>query len=437
MSDAESMLQAVEARNRARQLAFDGFDAPRFGSGRFQVAMVALGQKLDEFSVKDVHGRLLITPRQSKHRWTPDEFHLRSLLLTAGGEVLSSGFPKFVNWGEMPDQDAKARQLMAEGRLEVSPKFDGSLIIMDWWEGDVQMRTRGSHALHTFELPVMRLISAKYPEFWSAVRFPAHRDFFEQHSVLFEYTAPDNQIVLKYPEASLTLLGYVDKGTLRARWDAFTLTRLSKVLGVPWAAPVKLPGTTLEEWAAFTATLKGEEGFVLRSTDGEPFLLKIKADEYRLLHSVKFGFNERKVAKLAFLLNIGPEQDLLTVLAKFGIDAECVDILRPWFDAYFSRLRIAEEQYEDFYRAVEAARRIAADSRKEFVTQIKGVIADHAYPPAFFHIAMKLFDFRWDEASLALHAFVLDESTGALKAWVTKRDEELRSLFKSEMDDDG
>lgn len=416
------------------QLQFDGFNDPLFGFGRYAVDLLAVNQQ--DFSTKAVAGEVLITPRQSKHRWTTDEFYLRSLVCAMSGEVLSSGFPKFVNWGEMPCQDALARRLLAEGRLEIAPKFDGSLIVLDYRDGKVRLRTRGSHGLNDFAPGVEWLLSVKYPGLAEAVRFPAHRDFFEQHSVLFEYTAPDNQIVLRYEEPALTLLGYVHKGTLKAKWDSFTMTRLSKAFGTPWAEPVSLPGATIDEWAAFTAGLRGQEGFVLRSTDGEPFLLKIKADEYRLLHSIKFGFNERKVAKLAFLLNMRPEALLLGTLGKYGIDAECCAILQPWFDAYFSRLVTAEASYDAFFHSVEAARRVAGDAnRKRFVEELKDLLNSHNYPASFFHIGMKLFDYRWDEASLALHAYVLDESVGALKAWLGNRDEELRGLFKSEVDD--
>lgn len=426
--------QDMKVANEQRQLAFDGFDHPYFGTGVKIIDFDTINQ--DEFACKVKNGLVLINPRPTKHRWLPEEYHLRSLLCDQRGRVLSSGLPKFLNYTENAEQDRLLHEHVAAGTIEVAPKLDGSLIIMDLINGQhLHFRTRGSHDLNEFAEPVVGLIKQRYPQLLAVVTEPANRAFFAQHSVLFEYTAPTNQIVLHYPEPALTLLAYVDKGSLRPRWDAFTLTRLSKAFGCGWAKPEAYVVDDAGSFRRFVAEQRGIEGYVLRSTVGEPFLIKVKTEEYCLIHSVKFGFNERKVAKLAFLLNLRPEQDLLEVLGHWGLDAECVEILRPWFAQYFARLADADSWYDDFIDAVEVARRVSADSRKEFVFQIKGVIADHGYPEAFFPIAMKAYDCRWDDARMLLLAYVLGESVGTVRHWVESRDAELADLFKGGMDD--
>lgn len=428
------MQQHMKASNEERQLRFDGFDHPYFGTGAKLIDLNEINQ--DEFQCKVKDGVVLVTPRQSKHRWQPSEYHLRSLLCDQRGRVLSSGLPKFLNYSEDDSQDDLLRSHIAAGNVEVSPKLDGSLIILDLINGKhLHLRTRGSHDLNEFEAPVVELIKTKYPTLPTIVMDPANRAFFAQHSVLFEYTAPTNRIVLPYEESSLTLLAYVDKGSLKPRWDAFTLTRLSKAFGCPWAKPHLASPTNADEFRAVVAAMKGVEGFVLRSQSGEPFMLKMKTEEYCLIHSVKFGFNERKVAKLAFLLNLQPEHDLLTVLARFGLDAECVTVLTPWFDAYFARLAEAEGQYSAFVESIETVRTLTGEDRKDFVERIKRVIANREYPNAFFPAAMKMYEYKWEEARLCMLAYVLDESVGAIRQWIKDKDVELSGLFKGEVVD--
>src|SRR5262245_13940787 len=112
----------------------------------------------EQFSVSERNGRFLITPLKSKHVWAESELHLRSLLVNADGDVLSSGFPKFVNYGENKEHDKTFRLSLGYGTVAFHEKLDGTLIILDFIDGKPHFRTRGSHDLGAFEEPVMRCI---------------------------------------------------------------------------------------------------------------------------------------------------------------------------------------------------------------------------------------------------------------------------------------
>jgi len=164
---------------------------------------------LDDFRVsnrehEDIGPVVMITPTFTKHSWSPDEFHLRSLMCREDGEVISSGFGKFQNYSENPELDKITDKAILSGEAWFAEKMDGSLLIRSVIDGKVHLRTRGSHTLgEGFKEPIEELISKKYPNLMDPTKD-------SRYSILFEYTSPDNLVVLQYEEPQLTVLGLVD-----------------------------------------------------------------------------------------------------------------------------------------------------------------------------------------------------------------------------------
>ena len=60
---------------------------------------------------------ILVAPKKVKHVWRDDELHLRSLICDPDGTIISSGFPKFMNYGEREDLDAITENLIENGTV--------------------------------------------------------------------------------------------------------------------------------------------------------------------------------------------------------------------------------------------------------------------------------------------------------------------------------
>lgn len=433
---ADVTLDGVDRLNRARKMQLDAFDNTFYGSQIFKVNLETINR--DEFSVKQQGDLVLITPHKTKHRWEPGEVHLRSLLTDIEGTVLSSGFPKFVNFGETSSVDAHILEQAIADNVEVAPKLDGSLVILDVIGERVWLRTRGSHDLNSFNDPIIRLIKEKYPDLMTNVMHENHRTFFKMHSILFEYTSPENRIVLPYDDSDLTLLAYVSKANLKVRYDSFTLSRLKRLFGCEYARAIPLR-QSLAEFSKTVQGLKGVEGFVVRTVTGEPLMVKFKAEEYLLLHSVKFNFNERKVAKLAFLLGINRTDDLLAALEKYGLDAECVEILTPWFQTFWDRIDVVNHKWSRFEDDILALDYRADDtipeSRKEYVEDIQRIMKHCEAPPEFFPAAMKLFDGKENEAETVVMAYAIGEPVSKVFGWLKNHDQEVRALIRERSPD--
>ena len=83
----------------------------------------------------------LVMPIDIKTKWTQQNKYLRSTLLDSNGEVISAGFPKFVNWGENPDNFPVPINLSG---CEAVEKMDGSLLSWTINKGKLIVRTRGT-----------------------------------------------------------------------------------------------------------------------------------------------------------------------------------------------------------------------------------------------------------------------------------------------------
>lgn len=383
----------------------------------------------EDFQLKRRDGRVLITPRPTKHRWTAEDRHLRSLLCDEQGRVLSAGFPKFHNWGESADMDAALEAAIGTANIQITDKRDGSLLIATAINGKPHFRTRGNFDLGEFREKVEACIE-KYPGLIELLTDA--RGGHMAASILMEYTAPDNQIVLAYPEAELRVLAVVWHDDLRVDCSYGLLKTIEGITGVPLVDFESHRLLGAQHFADLVKTWKGREGVVLRwlAGSGSFHLLKMKAEEYCLAHSLKFGMNERKVARLAFLLNLQPGCDLAAALHRFKVDAEAVEIVRPWFDAYFARLQSAREWFINLLDYVDTVRDRYQDDRKGFVAWLKAIVADHQLPDTAFHVGIRAFDCRWDDTELLLHAYVLDESGKSVQNWLANRDATINDLLK-------
>ena len=277
----------------------------------------------------------LITPGFDKHVWNDDDRHLRSLMVDPSGKILSSGFFKFKNYGEDPNDDRITRQLIAEGQVFFTEKMDGSLIIRDVINDQVCFRTRGAHEIGEDFSEVLELIKNQYPDLLNP-------SLFSDVTLLFEYTSPKNQIVLEYEIAALTILGmmvYDHPSKLPVfRSDDNLISELASTFGVNSVKFHQLP-FDLDDAAKIIRSWSGSEGVVVwgKLPDDRIHLAKIKTEEYIRLHSLKYHLSGDKIKRLCWWKGIQTHDQLRDEMYRLGIDWEFVSFILPDFEDYLAR----------------------------------------------------------------------------------------------------
>ena len=99
----------------------------------------------DDFVVKENEEFILIHSSQSKDKWEVDELKYRSIMCDKEGNIVSSGFPKFFNYGEYAPNDDLINNAVNSGhKIFIRDKKDGVLIIRSVINGKVHWRTRNN-----------------------------------------------------------------------------------------------------------------------------------------------------------------------------------------------------------------------------------------------------------------------------------------------------
>lgn len=203
------------------------------------------------------------TPQCSHDRlWNKFNILARGLILDPVAEqIVALPFPKFFNYGEFPSFDV-------DRPFQTAEKVDGSLIITFFWNGKWRCATKGS-----FESDQAKWAQVLVDSIPEAQLYP-----WKICTLLFEYVAPHNRIVVDYHKEKLFLLsGY-------NTWTG------EEIPNIP-AVARQIGADTPEQYKYFdTKDLLDEaknlpsyrEGWVLKFENGER--LKIKGDEYCRVH---------------------------------------------------------------------------------------------------------------------------------------------------------
>jgi RNA ligase len=224
--------------------------------------------------------------------WNPTTLATRGLITYLHDglelEIVSRPFDKFFNYGEI-----NAASIAWLDQVEVTDKIDGSLGIsyLDP-DGKISIATRGSftsdQALHATEF------LRRNPEYAEWMAKVDQTEF----TVLVEIVYPENRIVVDYgAEDELVLLGIRD-------------VRTGQTVGPQYLN--SYPGRRAQtfEYATMADALAapprpGQEGLVVRKARTED-RVKLKQEDYILLHRVVTNLNERAVWEV---LRTGQDSD--------------------------------------------------------------------------------------------------------------------------------
>lgn len=299
--------------------------------------------------------------------WTPETRACRGLVVDSEtGAIVAAPFWKFANLNEPGFPDSSFEAVAARGTdYEVTAKLDGSMIAI--WYDDYTARwrctTRGSFTSTQAQAAQAWLnVSARWQDWPTPIDRAGAR-----FTLLAEWCSPDNRVVLKYTEAELRLIG-VRVIEPRPAFGGPCVHDLSHWAVTSWAEELGLPvvplvAETVDALVAQQVTATGIEGWVLRWPGG--FRVKVKTQEYLLLHKALSGFGPKQVyeAVLTDLQQAGTWERYLT-----GLPEE----IRPDAERYYDTMMIAIEQrqqrLEGLYKALEP---LLKAGRREFAIAVQ------------------------------------------------------------------
>ncbi len=183
---------------------------------------------------------------------------------------------------------------------------------------------------------------------------------------IFEFTSPDNRIVIAYDRPALTLLAA--RETVSGRYlthdEALALAVAHGVPLVRDLGPVMNP----KDFIAGARALEGAEGYVIAFDDGHR--VKIKADAYVLRHRV--------------LTEISQEKNVLAIIVEDGVDDVLALLPQQVSDevaAYRDQLHIGVTRQVDQLEGFIAPRRDLP--RKDFAQAVQADLDQRLWSVAF------------------------------------------------------
>jgi hypothetical protein len=224
----------------------------------------------------------LITP-EIDAKWNNNNLFYRSLIADKDGNVLSSGWPKFFNYGEKPECYPKLEDY---NDWRFVDKVDGSLVICDYVNGQFSMRTRGTVSYKTLpNANDFALLPEKHPSVVEFLKENSHL------TLLFEIVTPNNVIVVRPKEIEFYLLGAINKNGMVVVSHS-NLTDIWRKIG-PISAPQTYQFDNFSDLSKIYQHIKnwkGKEGIVI-SYNNNQNRIKLKSDWYCFIHRVKSQLN--------------------------------------------------------------------------------------------------------------------------------------------------
>lgn len=217
----------------------------------------------------------------------------RGLKFAEDGSLLARPLHKFFNIGER--EETQTHLLDFTRPHTIMEKLDGSMIHPAIVGGEVVLMTRMGRT------DVARKAERHLPDVADFCR----GILLGGATPIFEWTAPDNRIVVRYPDSALTLLA-VRNNTDGTYWPHATLV----ATGLPTVSAPASTCATSADFLAYARAITGKEGFVVRWADGT--MVKAKGEDYVLKHRAKDSVMQEK--NLLALVLAGGLDDVLPLL---------------------------------------------------------------------------------------------------------------------------
>ena len=292
-----------------------------------------------------------------KDSWTPLLKQCRGLILDKEGDIISRPFEKFFNLEEHENEE------IPQESFEVFDKWDGSLGISYYFDGQWGLATRGSFESEQAAQGSL-MLDDMIDEVW-----PKLNPMDPNCTYLFEIIYPENRIVVDYKkERRLVLLSVIDTDT----GNELSYDKI-KSFGFPDVAK-RYP-----DYINLNKILKPEgennkEGYVIRFQSG--MRVKLKYPEYFRLHRLMSGLSNVGVWEMC-----RDSEDLYNIIHSLPDD------IALWVD--FTARKLYKQYYHDYeWHLIEVstwrtAYSFPGKSRKEFAEQVKRM-EDRCIPALMF-----------------------------------------------------
>lgn len=275
------------------------------------------------------------------------ERECRGITFSKEGHILSRTLHKFFNLGER--EAYQINNLDFKKVKAIFPKLDGSMISTYKLEGVVVPKSKNSEESDV-ALAARAYIQARseYIRFCSDM---ADRGL----TPTFEYTSPENRIVLKYDQEDLTLLQirenvsgkYLDIHELSKGYDITVLDKAYE------------EATSFEDLCEMLLGMKDIEGVIVMFEDGD--MVKIKTEWYvKLHHSVTFK-RYRDIARLVLNESLDDFRGLLAIQQYDAIDFDVLDDIERTIHKEISEMRSEIEE-----KAVEVKEMFTVDGEMDY-----------------------------------------------------------------------
>lgn len=269
-----------------------------------------------DFVVKRASDYIAVDYAVALHDTFSDErrMELRGVKFFPDGRIMARPLHKFFNVGERVETQVSS--LDFDGNYWITDKLDGSM---------VHPAMLADCSLVFMTRMGVTDVAKKAWRHASDRLLDVCRELLVLRGItpIFEFTAPDNRIVVKYPRSELTLLTMRDTITGQYATRA-QVVGAAEAMGVSAVREWARPGSGAELIEAVRA-LKDAEGVVIRFANGQ--WVKIKGEEYALMHRAKDSITREKNVLACLLDGLG--DDLRPLLIEED---------RVKFDEYADRL---------------------------------------------------------------------------------------------------
>lgn len=252
----------------------------------------------------------------------------RGITFGPDGNVISRSLHKFFNLNE--NDFARQENLEWEKVGRVMDKLDGSMISTMVLNGGVLAKSKKSFSSD---------VAVKAQRFFDTnSNFTAFAQWIGEmgFTPTFEYTAPDNRIVLPYDSEQMTLL-HVRNNVTGEYWCMDKLEGFANYYQIPIVTNV-LVGEPLH----FLSTLKDKEdieGAIFQFADGD--MVKVKTDWYVKLHRTIVFIRERDIAEMILDETL---DDVKEPLMKIGVDLSKIEAIEKRVITTIGEIRQSVEE---------------------------------------------------------------------------------------------
>lgn len=321
--------------------------------------------------------------------WTRDNLWYRSRVETPSGRTISQGFGKFFNLGQKFESglgftvDEVVEYIKNGNEVIATLKHDGSLLIRSVYNGEVFLRTRGSfqYTFHDLAESEIETFKTRYPKLSDPTWHP-------DKSLLFEWVTPNSQIVIKYFEPDIHLIGGVHHG--HGHVTHLSYLKMHELSDIAKEADFNLVDffkiSSIKDWYDFYHEViqhKEIEGYVLR-LNNEKDLVKVKSNLYLTKHSLKYELTFKKMVDM--WLAHGPDQsETITKQLEALYDEEVVMWALPFIVSLEEAVDKWNRNYDNVKRQVKSKLNW---SRKDFAIHMQ---QHYKEEPINFSLAMTLY----------------------------------------------